>query len=187
MSKIGEHNYDGLISDLSPAIFVGAGTIRKGAAKATYVRGTVFAKSDADDKLVILGTDPAAATEKFNGDGSAVTFTLTGKPEKVTSVKVSGTAVTFTYDASTGVVTCASAPAAGTDNVVVTYDGEVLTPAAILCEDLEVGTSTDENAAVYLAGCFDPDKLVVKTGYTVTEADKDALRNGGIFLKAAAK
>ena len=46
--------------------------------------------------------------------------------------------------------------------------------------------SMDETVAVYLAGCFNPDKLTVKDSYTMTEADKDALREGGIFFKAAA-
>ena len=52
-------------------------------------------------------------------------------------------------------------------------------------EDVEVDTDADVTAAIYTAGCFDPDKLIVAEGYTITEADKDALRNGGIFLKAA--
>ena len=42
--------------------------------------------------------------------------------------------------------------------------------------------SMDETVAVYLAGCFNPDKLTVKDGYTMTEADKDALRMRDIVL-----
>ena len=37
---------------------------------------------------------------------------------------------------------------------------------------------------MYLAGSFDPDRLIVKENYTMTAADIDALRNGGIILKA---
>lgn len=33
-----------------------------------------------------------------------------------------------------------------------------------------------------LAGCFNPDKLTVKDSYTMTEADKDALRMRDIVL-----
>lgn len=40
----------------------------------------------------------------------------------------------------------------------------------------------DETVAVYLAGCFNPDKLTVKDSYTMTEADKDALRMRDIVL-----
>lgn len=116
-------NFDGLISDAVPQVVTGAGTILKGAAEATYVRGTVFSKSSDTGKLVILGTTAGS--------------------------------------------------------------GETLTPFGILCDDITVGTANDENAVFYLAGTFDPEKLTVKTSYTVTAADIDALRNGGIFLKAA--
>ena len=43
-------------------------------------------------------------------------------------------------------------------------------------------TSGDENVVVYLAGCFNPEKLTVKDSYTMTEADKDALRMRDIAL-----
>ena len=38
--------------------------------------------------------------------------------------------------------------------------------------------------AVYKAGCFDLEKLTVAEGYTVTEADKDKLRERGIVFKS---
>lgn len=58
-AKIGEMEYDGLVSDLTPKTEVRAGTIRKLSAAATLKRGTVLAKSSGtagDGKLVILGT-----------------------------------------------------------------------------------------------------------------------------------
>lgn len=63
---------------------------------------------------------------------------------------------------------------------------ETLTPDCILCDDVEVGTSDDVIAEVYFAGCFDPNKCTVASGYTVTDGDKDALRVRGILFKAAA-
>ena len=115
--------YDGLITNVVPPIVTGAETILKeSSTKATYARGTVFAKSSTTGKVVILGTTAG--------------------------------------------------------------QNETLTPFGILCDETEVGTTADVNALFYLAGSFDPDKLIVKTGYTITEADIDALRNGGIFLKA---
>ena len=70
-------------------------------------------------------------------------------------------------------------------------DGEGLQPevghelaGGILCDDTEVGTSADVNALVYLAGSFDPDRLIVKENYTMTAGDIAALRDGGIYLKA---
>lgn len=182
---IADVNYDGLITGLVPTPFVGAGTIRKGEAEVTYKKGTVFAKSSADDKLVILGTEAEVANAEFDGDGATTDFKLDAAPDKVLAVKVSDTEVAYTYDASTGIVKCASAPAAGTKNVVVEYAGEELTPYGVLCEDTTVGTDDDENAAVYLAGCFDPNKFEVAEGYDLTEADKDALRIRNIYLAEA--
>ena len=64
-------------------------------------------------------------------------------------------------------------------------EGDALTPDCILCDDTKIG-ATAQTTAVYLAGCFNPSKLVTAEGYTLTEADKDKLRERGIFLKAVA-
>lgn len=121
--KLGEMNYDGLITDITPKTEVRGKTIRKLTEKAVLVRGTILAKSSEDDKLVVLG-------ESANG-------------------------------------------------------GETLTPDCILCDDVEVGTDADVNAAVYTAGCFDPNKVTVKAEYTIKAEDYDALRKYGIVFKAA--
>ena len=57
-------------------------------------------------------------------------------------------------------------------------------PNCILCDDVTLGTS-DLAVAVYTAGCFDPDKVIVETGYTLTEANRDTLRTNNIYFKAA--
>ena len=188
-NKVGEMEYDGLITDLTPPVQVRGGTIAHGVAAAEYVRGTIMAK-DSSGKLHIFGTNaPGEVTEDFNGDGTATTFTLTADvlPLKIKGVKVGTSAATVTaYNAQTGVVTVSAAPAAGTENVHVTYDnpeGDV--PDCILCDDIAVGTTTDEKTSVYTAGCFDPEKCTVAEGYTLTTADKDALRMRGIVFKAA--
>lgn len=59
---------------------------------------------------------------------------------------------------------------------------ETLTADCVLCDDIEVGTSNDENAAVYVSGDFNEAALIVATGATITEADRDALRTKGILL-----
>jgi hypothetical protein len=126
-SKVGEMEFDGLITDITPEPIVRGGTIRKLAAAATLVRGTILAKSAGsagDGKLVVLGTSAAS--------------------------------------------------------------NETLTPDCVLKDDTAVGTAADEAVEVYYAGCFDPNKCTVASGYTVTEADKDALRVRGILFKAAA-
>ena len=63
--------------------------------------------------------------------------------------------------------------------------GETLDPYAVICDDIDVGTSADVAAPVYIGGCFDPNKLTVASGYTITEADKDKLRAYVIIFKAA--
>lgn len=69
--------------------------------------------------------------------------------------------------------------------VLSPYDG-TSTPDCILCDDTEAGTSADTFVTVYTAGCFDPEKVTVADGYTLTEADKDKLRERGIVFKAPA-
>lgn len=95
-----------------------------------------------------------------------------------------GTAATL----KRGTVLAKSSGTAGDGKLVIlgttAETNETLTAYCILADDVAVGTSTDVEAAVYMAGCFNPDKIAVDTGYTITEGDKDALRNGGIYLIA---
>lgn len=61
------------------------------------------------------------------------------------------------------------------------------TPNCILADDVVVGTDADVNVAIYEMGCFDPEKLTVADDYTMTEADKDELRQRGIYLTAVSE
>ena len=88
-----------------------------------------------------------------------------------------------------GTVLAKSTGTAG-DNLLVVLgstpkENETLTANCILCDDVEVGTGADATVAVYLAGCFDPNKVIMTNSHTLNEADKDALRNAGIVFKAA--
>jgi hypothetical protein len=87
-----------------------------------------------------------------------------------------------------GTVLAKSSGSAGDGKLVIlgtsAVSNETLTAYGILCDDTEVGTASDVNALVYLAGSFDPGRLIIKEGYTMVEDDIDALRNGGIILKA---
>ena len=58
-------------------------------------------------------------------------------------------------------------------------------PEGILCDDTEVGTEEDVPVVIYAAGCFDPEKVTVAGGYTLTQDDKDKLRSFSIIFKAA--
>ena len=71
-------------------------------------------------------------------------------------------------------------PAAAEGQTADTY-----TPDCILCDDTEVGTTEDVPVDVYVAGCFDPEKVTVGDGYTITQADKGKLRTYSIVFKAA--
>ena len=62
---------------------------------------------------------------------------------------------------------------------------ETLTADCVLAEDVEVGTAADEPALVYITGNFNEDALILATGASLTEADKDALRIRGILLGAS--
>ncbi len=57
--KIGEMEYDALIIGNIPHKQVNSGTIRAAETATIFKRGTILAKSSADNKLVILGTEPA--------------------------------------------------------------------------------------------------------------------------------
>lgn len=114
--KLGEMEYDGLITGLNPPARVTGGTITKLSAAAELKRGTLLGK-DSGGQLSV-------------------------------------------YDGST-------------------------TPEGILCDDTEVGTEEDVPVVVYAAGCFDPEKVTVAEGYTLTQDDKDKLRTYSIIFKAA--
>jgi len=120
--KVGEMRYDGLITGLNPPVQVGGRIIAQTGEDAQYTRGTLFAKSGADNKLYILGSGADGADE--------------------------------------------------------------LVPDCILCDDTSVGAGADACAAVYTAGCFDPGKMTLAEGYTISDADKDALRMRNIVFKA---
>ena len=186
-AKIGDMAFDGLVTDIKPAVIVAGGVIAHGVAEASFVRGTLFEKG-ADGKLVIFGTNPAGTiTEEFNGDGTTVAFTLTAdvKPVQV-SAKVGTTDTAVSYNAQTGVVTFSTAPAAGTKNVKISYENPAANePDCILCDDITVGTTADATAAVYIGGCFDPNKLTLAEDAVLSAADIDVLRKKGIILKAA--
>jgi len=118
--KIGDMEYDGLITDLNFPVQVRGGAIAGLAAAASYKRGTILAKNTTNNKLYILGST------------------------------------------------------VGTDTLV---------PDSILCDDCDVDASTDNNQAVYTSGCFHTEKVIVASGYTITEADFDELRMRNIVFK----
>ena len=189
---VGSVEYDGLIVDSSPAADVFSVTIRKLAAEATLARGTVLARSDVDDKMVILGTTPAAGEAGTPAvDEVPAVYTLTEdtalSATKVYYVKfgdeyVAVSAPNVTNIATYYELTTPAVPAvpAGADD-----PDEVLTADCILADAVTVGTAADVTATAYRTGHFARNKLIVKTGYTFTSADEQALRGKGILLSDA--
>lgn len=179
--KVGDMEYDKLIAGITPPVHVNSGTIRMLAVAAEYKRGTVLAKSSVDNKLVILGTTPADAV-----DAVAPTYALT----EDTALTAGKTYYTRSGSEGSYVYTPVDAP--DVENIETYYEmtdpgspavaAEVLTPDCILCDDTNIGTEADVNVAVYTAGCFNKEALIVKSEYTLSEADKDKLRERGIYL-----
>jgi len=62
---------------------------------------------------------------------------------------------------------------------------ETLTANAILCDDTEIGTATDVEAAAYRTGHFARNKLIFSGEYALKPADEEALRAAGILLSDA--
>ena len=60
---------------------------------------------------------------------------------------------------------------------------ETLTADCILTDDVDVGTSADENVTVYISGNFNEAALIFEApGATISEKDRDELRKKGIIL-----
>lgn len=183
VNKIGECGQDNLIAKLSPAAETMGVKIASGSGE--LARGTLLGRNSSG-KYEPYGVS-SAASQKFNGDGTTKTFTVSAKPAAVT-VKVGGTAKTegtdFTYDAASGVITFGTAPAAGTNNVVAEYtvnNADDLTVSCILA-DLADATSADATGVAYRSGNFNPAAVILPEGYTLTDEDIDALRRFDIIF-----
>ena len=68
---------------------------------------------------------------------------------------------------------------------VITRDGKIMEaegdPAYILAEPVDV-TEANAVAVVYRSGNFNPNAVIVKDGYKLTDDDKDALRKYDIVF-----
>jgi len=183
--KVGSVSFEQLFASIDPPARVRPGTIAKGAAEATYKRGSLLAKNAAG-KLILLGSDvDATGTYSGTGDGSTKKFSVIdgGDPTSaLTEVKVDGTAVTaYSYNPVTGEIVFDTAPA-NSKTIAIKYTTGGGNADCVLAEDVTVGTTNDENVPVYVTGDFNIDALIVAEDYTITQADKDTLRTKGILL-----
>ena len=117
-------------------------------------------------------------------DDLAALQRLDGEVTRRATIKavVLGTAGTL----KRGTLLAKSSGSAGDGKLVIfgttAASNETLTADCILADDLDVGTSADENAVVYIAGCFNEAALIVASGATIAETDRDELRKKGIIL-----
>ena len=70
--KLGDMEYDGLITDLTPKPQVRGGTIAKLTTTTVYKRGTLLSKSAKDGLLHILGEAPPAPASGETADRKSV-------------------------------------------------------------------------------------------------------------------
>ena len=89
-----------------------------------------------------------------------------------------------TIKANAGTLKRGTVLAVDADNKMVVLGSGTGTANCVLCDDTEVG-ATDVVAAAYCAGHFAVEKLAVASGYTITAADKAALRDVGILVSNA--
>lgn len=105
-------------------------------------------------------------------------------PVKVASGIITKLSVAATYPR--GTILCRSSGTGGDGKLKIlgttAGSSETLTPDCILCDDEEVDTDADANVAVYVMGCFNEGAVTVKEDYDITQADRDALRERGIYL-----
>lgn len=105
-------------------------------------------------------------------------------PVKVASGVIAKLAAAASY--KRGTVLCRSSGEGGDGKLKIlgtaAASNETLTPDCVLCDDEDIDAAADVNAAVYVAGCFNPDALIVAEGYTITQTDMDKLRERGLYL-----
>lgn len=87
--------------------------------------------------------------------------------------------------AGQGVLTRGSLLAANGSGMVLISSTTTGKANAILAEDVDTGSGEAVNAIAYRTGHFNGNVLTVAKGYTITAADKEALRDVGILLSDA--
>ena len=64
-----------------------------------------------------------------------------------------------------------------------TVAGQTLLPFGILCDDCTVTAGAELNQVFYTAGCFHPEKVIVRGGYNMNATDFDELRKRDIVFR----
>lgn len=183
--NVGSSTPDNLITGLNPPVDVVMVKASKLAAETTLTRGTVLAVisgGKTPGNVVILGTTGADAIEAV-APTYAKTQDVAIVPGKDYYTR-SGTDLNFTY-------TKVANPVVGdigsyyemTNPGSPAYTVETLVASYVLAEDAVIGTAADVEVVAYRSGCFSPDHVTVKDGYSMTAADIDNLRMRNIVFQ----
>lgn len=87
--------------------------------------------------------------------------------------------------ANQGILKRGSLLATGESELELISDTTTGKANAVLAEDVDTGTDEAVAAIAYRTGHFNSNALIVKDEYTITAADKEALRSVGILLSDA--
>lgn len=134
------------------------------------VRGTVLAKT-VSGNFVILGTTKTAGYYKASStDAGALKVVASGAVTGEINL-ASVTPVIGTYTAAAG-------------DYVLYQKADAYAADCILCDGIDA-TSAAVDTVAYRTGHFNANALTVKSGYTLSDTDKDVLRTKGILLSTS--
>ena len=93
---------------------------------AEYISGRKTYTISVDGLLDYSGTGTSPQSQTFSGNGTLTAFTLTNTPLTGTITVTVGGVATTAFTVAGSVITFSSAPAAGTDNIVVAYSSNLV-------------------------------------------------------------
>lgn len=92
-------------------------------------------------------------------------------------------AATATIKSGEGTLAAMTVVARNADGkCIILGEDTTLTPYGIIAEPVDASGTADVVGVIWTTGAFSINNLVVKSGYTMTQADKDALRDLGYVL-----
>jgi len=103
----------------------------------------------------------------------------------IASVYPEADVFTVTLKAGQGTLKRGTLLAAGDDGMEMISKSTTGKANAVLCDPVDTDGDTAVNAVAYRTGHFNKNMLIVADGYTITDADKEALRVAGIMLSDA--
>ena len=164
--EIATVEFDGLVNAAYPNESVGITLLKN---QGVLKRGTVIALDD-NNKGIVLGTDLTAGYLEATSSTPGALKVVASNPSEG---QIAVASVTPVVDSD-------YTPAA--NDYVVYQEAKHFEPKYILHKDIDTDGAADVVGIAYAEGHFIKQKLIVKTGYTITAADIDSLRIHNISL-----